>query len=116
MNTSSVCGHHLLTCVFLTLLFLQAAVLLLFNGSDRLSYSDIKQQLNLADEDLVRLLQSLSCAKYKILTKEPVSKTVSETDYFQFNSKFTDRMRRIRVCIHLKRCLCLLCSFALVLF
>lgn len=75
----------------------QAAALLLFNASDRLSYSDIKTQLNLADEDVVRLLQSLSCAKYKILIKEPASRTVSETDSFHFNSKFTDRMRRIRV-------------------
>ncbi|CAK9175952.1 unnamed protein product [Ilex paraguariensis] len=75
----------------------QAAALLLFNASDRLSYSDIKTQLNLADEDLVRLLQSLSCAKYKILIKEPNTRTVSPTDNFEFNSKFTDRMRRIRI-------------------
>ncbi|KAI7990809.1 Cullin-1 [Camellia lanceoleosa] len=75
----------------------QAAALLLFNASDRLSYSEIKTQLNLADDDLVRLLQSLSCAKYKILNKEPHSKTVSPNDYFEFNPKFTDRMRRIRI-------------------
>uniref|UniRef100_A0A5B7BPQ6 Cullin-1 n=1 Tax=Davidia involucrata TaxID=16924 RepID=A0A5B7BPQ6_DAVIN len=75
----------------------QAAALLLFNASDRLSYSEIKTQLNLADDDLVRLLQSLSCAKYKILIKEPNTRTVSPTDYFEFNSKFTDRMRRIRI-------------------
>jgi cullin 1 len=77
----------------------QAATLLLFNASEKLSYSEIKTQLNLADDDIVRLLHSLSCAKYKILTKVPSSRTVSETDVFQFNSKFTDRMRRIRVCI-----------------
>ncbi|KAI7982239.1 Cullin-1 [Camellia lanceoleosa] len=75
----------------------QAAALLLFNASDRLSYSEIKTQLNLADDDLVRLLQSLSCAKYKILNKEPNTKTVTPNDYFEFNSKFTDRMRRIRI-------------------
>ncbi|KAJ8444726.1 hypothetical protein Cgig2_030400 [Carnegiea gigantea] len=54
-------------------------------------------QLNLADEDLVRVLQSLSCAKYKILIKEPSSRTVSPSDYFSFNAGFTDRMRRIRI-------------------
>ncbi|XP_021846749.1 cullin-1 [Spinacia oleracea] len=75
----------------------QAAALLLFNTADRLSYSEIGTQLNLADEDLVRVLQSLSCAKYKILTKEPTSRTVSHTDHFTFNSGFTDRMRRIRI-------------------
>ncbi|CAL5423633.1 unnamed protein product [Camellia sinensis] len=75
----------------------QAAALLLFNASDRLSYSEIKTQLNLADDDLVRLLQSLSCAKYKIVNKEPNTKTVTPNDYFEFNLKFTDRMRRIRI-------------------
>ncbi|GLU07429.1 hypothetical protein SLE2022_243890 [Rubroshorea leprosula] len=75
----------------------QAAVLLLFNSSDRLSYSEIMGQLNLTHDDLVRLLHSLSCAKYKILTKEPNTRTISQTDSFEFNSKFTDRMRRIKI-------------------
>ena len=47
---------------------------------------------------MTRLTHSLSCAKYKILNKSPVSKTVSKTDTFSMNKKFTDRMRRIRVC------------------
>lgn len=76
---------------------LQAAVLLLFNAEDRLSYNDIKNQLNLTDEDIVRLLHSLSCAKYKILNKDPHTKTVGQTDTFEFNTKFTDKMRRIKV-------------------
>ncbi|AQK95115.1 Cullin-1 [Zea mays] len=75
----------------------QAALLLLFNGSDRLSYSEIVTQLNLSDDDVVRLLHSLSCAKYKILNKEPASRSISPNDVFEFNSKFTDRMRRIKV-------------------
>jgi len=75
----------------------QASALLLFNSSDRLSYSDIMTELNLTDDDVVRLLHSLSCAKYKILNKEPNTKTISPTDYFEFNSKFTDKMRRIKI-------------------
>ncbi|XP_049412004.1 cullin-1-like [Solanum stenotomum] len=75
----------------------QAAALLLFNASDKWSYSDIKTELNLADDDLVRVLASVSCAKYKILNKEPSGRTVSSTDHFEFNSQFTDKMRRIRV-------------------
>ena len=75
----------------------QAALLLLFNGVDRLSYSEIVQQLNLSDDDVVRLLHSLSCAKYKILSKEPSNRTISPNDVFEFNSKFTDKMRRIKV-------------------
>ncbi|GAY35959.1 hypothetical protein CUMW_019550 [Citrus unshiu] len=75
----------------------QASALLLFNSSDRLSYSEIMTQLNLSDDDVVRLLHSLSCAKYKILNKEPNTKTISPTDHFEFNSKFTDKMRRIKI-------------------
>ncbi|XP_073113914.1 cullin-1-like [Elaeis guineensis] len=75
----------------------QASALLLFNASDRLSYSEIMSQLNLTDDDVIRLLHSLSCAKYKILNKEPSTKTISPTDYFEFNSKFTDKMRRIKI-------------------
>lgn len=71
--------------------------MLLFNSSDRLSYSEIVTQLNLTDDDVVRLLHSLSCAKYKILTKEPNTKSISSNDVFEFNSKFTDKMRRIKV-------------------
>lgn len=75
----------------------QASALLLFNVSERLSYSEVKTQLNLTDEDIVRLLHSLSCAKHKILNKEPNTKAVAQTDYFEFNSKFTDKMRRIKI-------------------
>ncbi|KAI3783150.1 hypothetical protein L2E82_13214 [Cichorium intybus] len=97
LGTCNVNGKFDQKTIELILGTYQAAALLLFNASDRLSYLDIKTQLNLADEDVVRLLQSLSCAKYKILIKEPASRSVSETDHFQFNSKFTDRMRRIRI-------------------
>lgn len=72
-------------------------MLLLFNGADRLSYSEIVTQLNLSDDDVVRLLHSLSCAKYKILNKEPSNKAISPNDVFEYNSKFTDKMRRIKV-------------------
>ncbi|GAB2249882.1 hypothetical protein Droror1_Dr00013241 [Drosera rotundifolia] len=75
----------------------QAAVLLLFNSSDRWSYADIVQHSNLSDEDVFRILHSLSCAKYKILNKEPATKTISPTDVFEFNHKFTDKMRRIKI-------------------
>ncbi|KAL9659169.1 hypothetical protein QQ045_018645 [Rhodiola kirilowii] len=74
-----------------------AAALLLFNASDRLSYSEIVTQLNLSDDDVIRVLHLLSCTKYKILKKEPTTKTISPTDYFEFNSKFTDKMRRIKI-------------------
>ncbi|KAM0064360.1 putative cullin protein, neddylation [Helianthus debilis subsp. tardiflorus] len=76
---------------------MQASALLLFNSSDRLSYQEIMSQLNLSDDDVIRVLHSLSCAKYQILIKEPTTKTICPTDIFEFNSKFTDKMRKIKV-------------------
>ncbi|KAK6930141.1 Cullin protein, neddylation domain [Dillenia turbinata] len=75
----------------------QASTLLLFNASHRISYQEIVSQLNLSDDDVVRLLHSLSCAKYKILNKEPNTKSITHTDHFSFNEKFTDKMRRIKI-------------------
>ncbi|KAF3795761.1 Cullin-1 [Nymphaea thermarum] len=75
----------------------QASALLLFNTSDKLAYPEIMSQLNLTDEDVVRLLHSLSCAKYKILNKEPNTRSVAQTDTFEFNSKFTDKLKRIKI-------------------
>lgn len=66
-------------------------------GADQtLSYADVKERLNLPDEDVVRLLHSLACAKYKILLKEPNTKTIGKADTFHMNVKFTDRLRRIK--------------------
>ncbi|XP_048136089.1 cullin-1-like isoform X2 [Rhodamnia argentea] len=75
----------------------QAAILLLFNGSDQFGYEDIRAQSNMAENDLMRVLHSLSCAKYKILKKYPSTKTILATDEFEFNAMFTDRMRRIKI-------------------
>ena len=79
---------------------------MLFNTSDKLSYSEIMTQSNLSDDDLPRLLHSLSCGKYKILSKEPNTKTVNQNDYFEFNHKFNDRMRRIKVWYSLNTLYC----------
>ena len=76
---------------------LQASALLLFNEVDELSYQEVQERLNLPEEDVSRLLHSLSCAKYKILTKDPATRTISKLDKFAFNNKFTDRMKRIKV-------------------
>lgn len=62
-----------------------------------MSDDNIKDDDVVTHDDVVRILHSLSCATYKILIKEPNTKTISPTDYFEFNSKFTDKMRRIKV-------------------
>ncbi|GJS89416.1 cullin-1 isoform X1 [Tanacetum coccineum] len=97
LGTCNINGKFDAKTVELIVTTYQASALLLFNMSDRLSYQEIMTQLNLSDDDVVRILHSLSCAKYKILIKEPNTKTISPTDYFEFNSKFTDKMRRIKI-------------------
>ncbi|GMI93912.1 cullin 1, AUXIN RESISTANT 6, INCURVATA 13 [Hibiscus trionum] len=97
LGTCHVSGKFDQKTIELVVSTFQAAVLLLFNTSDRLSYFEIMAQLNLTHEDLDRLLHSLSCAKYKILTKQPDTKTISQSDHFEFNSKFTDKLRRIKI-------------------
>ncbi|KAG8372963.1 hypothetical protein BUALT_Bualt12G0121700 [Buddleja alternifolia] len=97
LGTCNINGNFESKTIELIVTTYQAAALLLFNTSDRLSYQEIMAQLNLSDDDVVRLLHSLSCAKYKILNKEPNTKTISPTDVFEFNSKFTDKKRRIKI-------------------
>lgn len=62
-----------------------------------MTYNEVKERLNLPDEDITRLLHSLACSKYQILTKTGNSKSITKDDTFSFNPKFTDRMRRIKV-------------------
>eukprot|EP01018_Ginkgo_biloba_P007037 Gb_00939 [translate_table: standard] len=97
LGTCNINGKFDVRPIELIVTTYQAAALLLFNASENLSYVDIKSQLNLTDEDVVRLLHSLACAKHKILLKEPNTKTVVPTDNFEFNPKFTDKMRRIKI-------------------
>ncbi|KAL0700582.1 hypothetical protein Bca4012_056704 [Brassica carinata] len=101
LGTCHVIGRFDQKPIELVLSTYQAVVLCLFNNAERITYQEMIEQVNLSHEDLVRVLISLSCAKYKILTKEPVSKTISTTDVFEFNSEFTNGMRRIRVSLPL---------------
>ncbi|KAL0730531.1 hypothetical protein Bca4012_026624 [Brassica carinata] len=88
LGTCHLSGNFDLRSIELVVSTYQAAVILLFNITDKLSSTTILTQLNLSHEDLVR---------YKILLKDPSTKTVSQTDSFEFNSKFSDRMRRIKI-------------------
>jgi hypothetical protein len=50
-----------------------------------------------ADQELQRTLQSLACAKYRVLTKKPKGRDVGPTDEFSFNAGFTDAKFRIKI-------------------
>lgn len=69
-------------------------------AGEQLTYNEVKERLNAGDDDVLRLLHSLSCAKHKVLLKEPAGKTIAKTDSFRLNVKFTDRMRRVKVSTH----------------
>jgi cullin 1 len=71
-----------------------ASALLLFNETERLSFSQVKSQLNLKVGDTIELLKSLACSKYKILRKLPDTQSVTETDYFEVNENFSCSNKR----------------------
>jgi len=75
-------------------------VLLLFeelSEGEQMSYEDIKSATLIPEVDLKRQLQSLACAKWKILKKHPPSRDVLEDDTFSFNHDFTSPLVRIKI-------------------
>ncbi|KIJ50978.1 hypothetical protein M422DRAFT_776892 [Sphaerobolus stellatus SS14] len=75
-------------------------ILLLFEDveeNEELSYEQIKNATQLADPELKRNLQSLACAKFKVLKKHPPSRNVSDKDTFSFNIDFSSPMQRIKI-------------------
>ncbi|KAJ0976208.1 hypothetical protein J5N97_018173 [Dioscorea zingiberensis] len=97
LGTCILIGHFDQKPIELMLTTYQASALMLFNDSETLSFNDIKTQLNLQENDLIGVMHSLSCSKYKILNKEPNSKNVSRNDIFKFNTEFTNTTQRIKV-------------------
>ncbi|RPA95944.1 Cullin-domain-containing protein [Choiromyces venosus 120613-1] len=84
----------------LVLSVLQAVVLLLFNdvgAGAYLSYRQIKEGTGLDDKQLIRTLQSLACAKYRVLQKKTKGKDILPTDNFRVNQNFSDPKFRIKI-------------------
>ncbi|PYH93691.1 Cullin-domain-containing protein [Aspergillus ellipticus CBS 707.79] len=78
----------------------QAIVLLLFNDVPEggvLGYRQIQEATTLSDQELKRTLQSLACAKYRVLNKKPKGRDVDTTDEFSYNAGFTDPKMRIKI-------------------
>ncbi|KAJ7227159.1 Cullin-domain-containing protein [Mycena pura] len=75
-------------------------ILLLFENQEAdefLTYEEIKQATSIADNELQRHLQSLACAKFKILKKHPQGREVNPTDSFSFNADFTSNLQKIKI-------------------
>ena len=78
----------------------QAVVMLYFNGTDpveSVSFSELQAATQLSDVELKRTLQSLACAKYRVLTKLPKGREVNVTDKFIVNLNFSDPKYRIKI-------------------
>ncbi|CAO3578616.1 unnamed protein product [Absidia cylindrospora] len=75
----------------------QAVVLLLFNDKSTMTYKDIALATNLDDKELKKVMQSLSCGKYKLLIKEPQNNNVSDNDIFEYNADFTASAVRLKI-------------------
>ncbi|KAL9603045.1 MAG: hypothetical protein Q9219_001409 [cf. Caloplaca sp. 3 TL-2023] len=78
----------------------QAVVLLLFKDksvNDEITYEHIQAASGLDDQELKRTLQSLACAKYRVLTKSPKGKEVNDDDVFSINPSFSDPKYRIKI-------------------
>ncbi|KAF8638268.1 hypothetical protein AX17_002290 [Amanita inopinata Kibby_2008] len=77
-------------------------ILLLFQtlgDGETLSYSDIKEATAIDDHELKRQLQSLACAKFKVLKKHPPGRDVNSTDNFSFNEGFQSDLRKIKIAV-----------------
>ncbi|KAF9519697.1 hypothetical protein BS47DRAFT_1370678 [Hydnum rufescens UP504] len=75
-------------------------ILLLFETlgpEDILTYEELKEATAIPDADLQRNLQSLACAKFKILKKHPPGRDVDTDDSFSFNEDFTSSLTRIKI-------------------
>ena len=78
----------------------QAIVLLYFNGKDpseTVPYTEIQAATDLDDAELKRTMQSLACAKYRVLSKTPRGREVNNTDIFMINDGFSDPKYRIKI-------------------
>ncbi|KAJ7593081.1 Cullin-domain-containing protein [Mycena floridula] len=75
-------------------------ILLLFEDLEDdgfLTYEEIKTGTNIEDAELQRHLQSLACAKFKILKKHPPGREVDPKDSFSFNADFTSTLQKIKI-------------------
>ncbi|KAK4704943.1 hypothetical protein P7C70_g1265, partial [Phenoliferia sp. Uapishka_3] len=75
-------------------------VLALFEGTsatEELSFKDLLAATQMPLAELKRTLQTLACAKFKVLTKRPKGRDVSETDFFGFNDDFVCPITRIKI-------------------
>lgn len=70
---------------------------LLPNFLNLISIQELKAATSIPDVELSRNLQSLACAKSKILKKHPQGRNVDPDDSFSFNEEFSSPLMRIKI-------------------
>jgi len=81
----------------LTLSLFQTVILMLFNSTEKLSFKEITDATGIEKKELCRTLQSLACAKLRVIQKEPKGKDVNPEDVFYFNKDFTHKLFRLKI-------------------
>ncbi|OUV37685.1 MAG: hypothetical protein CBC48_00125 [bacterium TMED88] len=81
---------------------LQALVLQLFDEDRPYPFVEILDSVmstRATDMGLIlkKIMHSLSCLKYKVLLKEPMSRSIKETDVFRVNYKFKSKKNRLQL-------------------
>ena len=79
---------------------LAMVILLLFEDlgeGEFLTYEEIRDATAILDNELQRNLQSLACAKFKILKKHPPGRDVNPDDSFSFNTEFSSPLQKIKI-------------------
>lgn len=62
-----------------------------------LRLQEIKTLTEMDESELKRHLQSLACAKYKVLKKHPTGRDINPTDEFFFNNDFSCALNKIKI-------------------
>jgi len=76
---------------------LQAVALEALNGGQTIPFVELAKKLNLEEAIMKPLMHSLSCGKFKVVTKSPASNKINITDTFVANSRFSSKMRKVRL-------------------
>jgi len=97
VGTVTMMGHFKAGKKELSVSLHQATILLLFNRSPELPFSEIQAETQIADALLRLTLQSLACGKKKVLLKDPPGRDINDGDLFRFNDGFTDPRAKVHI-------------------
>lgn len=76
---------------------IQAIVLMAFNDFDTATLENVSLRCGITSEIAKFMLHSLSCGKYKLIKKIPDTNTISATDIFTRNDKFTSPIKHFKM-------------------